>query len=287
MNLPFEYDRVAVGEFGGTTPTTTDFEHARVVILPVPLDRTTSYVAGTRNGPHEILVASSHMELWDEETETDVHSIGIFTLPEMEFPFATMDEVIARDPAGRLRARLARQVPVRARRRALDHGAGRRAPSPAKHPGPVGAADRRARRPARLVHGHAAQPRVRDAPRARVRARRRRSASAACRRRKPRPRRRCRPTIFYDFNMRQDPRLDRSRRRLARARRSTSRSTVDGLDPAIMPAVGTPEPGGLSWYETLALLRRVIESRTVVGCDLVELCADARATSRRTFSAPS
>jgi agmatinase len=45
----------------------------------------------------------------------------------------------------------------------------------------------------------------------------------------------------------------------------------DGFDPAIMPAVGTPEPGGLSWYETLALLRRVIESRNVVGCDLVEL----------------
>ena len=46
---------------------------------------------------------------------------------------------------------------------------------------------------------------------------------------------------------------------------------VDGLDPAIMPATGTPEPGGLSWYETLTLLRRVIERRTVVGCDVVEL----------------
>src|SRR5947208_16858233 len=94
MNLPFDYDRAAVGEFGGTTPTTTDFANARVVILPVPLDRTTSYVSGTRNGPHEILVASSHMELWDEETQTDVHSIGICTLPEMEFPFAGMDEVV-------------------------------------------------------------------------------------------------------------------------------------------------------------------------------------------------
>src|SRR5919201_3090259 len=94
MNLPFEYDRLTVGEFGGTTPTTTDFANARVVILPVPLDRTTSYVPGTRNGPHEILVASSHMELWDEETETDVHDIGIFTLPEMELPFAGMDDVI-------------------------------------------------------------------------------------------------------------------------------------------------------------------------------------------------
>jgi agmatinase len=38
-----------------------------------------------------------------------------------------------------------------------------------------------------------------------------------------------------------------------------------------MPAVGTPEPGGLSWYETLALLRKVIEAKRVVACDLVEL----------------
>src|SRR5258706_4052019 len=94
MSLPFEYDRVAVGEFGGTTPSSTDFERARVVILPIPLDRTTSYVAGTRNGPHEILVASSHMELWDEETQADVHSIGIYTLPEMDFPFGSMDDVM-------------------------------------------------------------------------------------------------------------------------------------------------------------------------------------------------
>src|SRR3954464_12824255 len=107
MNLPFEYDQMTVGGFGGPTPTTTDFDKARVVILPVPLDRTTSYVPGTRNGPHEILVASSHMELWDEETETDVHSIGIYTMPEMDFPFATMDEVVAeiRRVAGELVSR--------------------------------------------------------------------------------------------------------------------------------------------------------------------------------------
>src|SRR5205807_10439495 len=94
MNLPFEYERLAIGEFGGTTPWPATFDEARVVILPVPLDRTTSYVPGTRNGPHEILVASSHMELWDEETQTDVHRVGIFTLPEMDFPFGTMDEVV-------------------------------------------------------------------------------------------------------------------------------------------------------------------------------------------------
>src|SRR5581483_4216095 len=92
MNLPFEFDQVAIGEFAGLPAA--PFDRARVVILPIPLDRTTSYVPGTRNGPHEILVASSHMELWDEETETDIHDIGICTLPEMDFPYASMDEVV-------------------------------------------------------------------------------------------------------------------------------------------------------------------------------------------------
>src|SRR5437899_6142320 len=94
MNLPFDFDHVALGEFGGLPPTTTTFDNARVVILPIPLDRTTSYVPGTRTGPHEILVASSQMELWDEETGTDGRSIGICTLPEMELPLATMDAVV-------------------------------------------------------------------------------------------------------------------------------------------------------------------------------------------------
>src|SRR6476619_7084796 len=94
MRLPFEYEQLTIGEYGGTTPTTTDFEHARVVMLPIPLDRTTSYVPSTRNGPHEILVASSHMELWDEETQTDVHGTGIYTLAEMEFTFAAMEDVV-------------------------------------------------------------------------------------------------------------------------------------------------------------------------------------------------
>src|SRR5882672_4235209 len=94
MKLPFDYARLALGEFGGIAVTTSDFDTARVVILPIPLDRTTSYVPGTRTGPHEILVASSRLELWDEETGTDVHNIGICTLPEMELPFATMEEVV-------------------------------------------------------------------------------------------------------------------------------------------------------------------------------------------------
>jgi agmatinase len=46
---------------------------------------------------------------------------------------------------------------------------------------------------------------------------------------------------------------------------------VDGLDPSVIPATGTPEPGGLSWDDAVALLREVLARRTVVGMDVVEL----------------
>src|SRR5690606_31603436 len=46
---------------------------------------------------------------------------------------------------------------------------------------------------------------------------------------------------------------------------------VDAFDIGIMPSTGTPEPGGLGWYEVLTLLRAVFEQRRVIGADVVEL----------------
>ena len=45
---------------------------------------------------------------------------------------------------------------------------------------------------------------------------------------------------------------------------------IDGLDPSLVPTTGTPEPGGLGWYETLTLIKKVAERRKIVGMDLVE-----------------
>ncbi len=269
MNLPFEYERVAIGEFGGSTPTTSDFDSARVVIFPIPLDRTTSYVPGTRTGPHEILVASSHMELWDEEIEADVHGLGIFTLPEMEFPFASLDEVIAeiRRVAGELVSRGKFPMVL----------GGEHSITPpivaavaATYPG-VSVLQIDAHADLRdsfmgTPHNHAcAMRRVLEyasCTQVGIRSLSAEEAAAV-------------PTLrtkmFYDWNMR---RQDDWMQRVVDSLSDTVYITIDcdGFDPAIMPAVGTPEPGGLSWYETLALLRRVIASRRVVGCDIVELC---------------
>jgi len=54
---------------------------------------------------------------------------------------------------------------------------------------------------------------------------------------------------------------------------------LDAFDPSIMPSTGTPEPGGLLWYETLEFLKQVFEEKNVVGFDIVELCPNKREKS--------
>jgi agmatinase len=78
-------------------------------------------------------------------------------------------------------------------------------------------------------------------------------------------------TVFYDWNMRNDPAWIT---RVVEALGEKVYITIDcdGIDPAIMPAVGTPEPGGLNWRETLTLLKLVMATKTVVAADVVELC---------------
>jgi agmatinase len=47
---------------------------------------------------------------------------------------------------------------------------------------------------------------------------------------------------------------------------------LDVFDPSIMPSTGTPEPGGMNWYNVLELIRKLTEQKHLVGFDIVELC---------------
>ena len=268
MSFPFEYDHGAPLTFGGAVPHPRNFDDSRVVILPVPVDRTTSYVPGTRNGPREILEASSHMELWDEELGQDVHSVGLFTLPEMELPFGELAPLM--DEIRRVGAE------VLARDKFLVTLGGEHSITPplvaaaaARHPG-LHVLQIDAHADLRdcymgTPHNHACAMRrsLEYAPVTQVGIR-----SMSTEEAEAIPRLKTR--IFYDHSMRQDPNWVQ---RVVDSLGDPVYLTidVDGMDPAIMPATGTPEPGGLSWYEMLALLRATLTQRRVVACDVVEL----------------
>lgn len=268
MSFPFEYDHGAPLVFGGALPEPRSFDDARVVILPVPVDRTTSYVPGTRNGPREILQASSHMELWDEEVGADVHTVGIFTLPEMELPFGELQPLM--DEIDRV------ATEILSRDKFLVTLGGEHSITP-----PLVAAATRKYKGLHVLqldahadlretymgtrHNHACAMRrsLDHAPITQVGIR---SMSAEEAQALPA----LKTKIFYDISMRSNPRwIDAVVDSLGDPVYVTV--DVDAFDPAIMPATGTPEPGGLSWYEMLALLRATFLKRRVVACDVVEL----------------
>jgi len=268
MELPFQYDHGVPLVFGGAMPHMASFDDAAVVVLPVPVDRTTSYVGGTRNGPHEILQASSHMELWDEELRADVHGVGIFTMPEMELPFGEMSAVV--DEIERV------AYEVIARGKFLVALGGEHSITPPL----VSAAARKYENLSLLqidahadmrdaylgtVHSHACAMRrsLQFAKITQVGIRSLSTEEAAAIGH-------LNTTVFWDVDMRKDPKwMDAVVDSLGP--NVYVSIDVDGMDPAIMPATGTPEPGGLSWAEITGLLRAVAERRTVVSADVVEL----------------
>jgi agmatinase len=208
------------------------------------------------------------MELWDEEMRADVHGIGIFTLPEMELPFGEMQGVI--DEIERV------AYEIIGRDKFLVTLGGEHSITP---PLVSAAARKYAKLSVLQIDAHAD---MRDAymgtPHNHACAMRRslehasltqvgiRSLSTEEAEALPR----LNTKVFYDVDMRRDPAwIDAVVETLGEHVYVTI--DVDGMDPAIMPATGTPEPGGLSWQEITALLRATAERRTIVSADIVEL----------------
>ncbi len=72
------------------------YEEAKIIVLPIPYDSTSSYKAGSRDGPHEIISASRNMELYNEEVDKNINDIGIYTLEELAPDFNSPKGMINR-----------------------------------------------------------------------------------------------------------------------------------------------------------------------------------------------
>ena len=127
MSDPVDYEPLAAAPVRRRAARAADVRRRRRrVILPVPFDRTTSYVPGTRNGPRELLLASAQVELWDEEIGVDVHDARHVHAARDWISSARRWTTRWRE-ISRVAGAAARheQVPDHARRRAFDHLADR------------------------------------------------------------------------------------------------------------------------------------------------------------------
>jgi agmatinase len=256
--------------FLGLTGRLADPATARYAVLPVPYEGTVSYKTGTAAGPAAILDASTQVETFDEELRREFIDAGVATYPAVK---------AARDPAEQMRrVRAAAEPILRAGKFLLTLGGEHSitAPLVAAATAVHGAlavlqidahADLRDRYDG-SEHSHACVMR-------RVLEMTDRLCQVGIRNFSLEESRDCPQQVARFITpavMASDPRwVDRALALLGEDRKVYLTIDIDGLDPAIAPGTGTPEPGGLSWPQTLELVRAVCTRRTVVAADIVEV----------------
>jgi agmatinase len=259
----------AVTQFGAPDAPYCDPNTARVTIIPAPLEYSVCYMKGTEHGPQAILDASSQMELYDEELDCCPIEVGVYTRPSLNY--SGMDHAIALKATGD------------ATREILQRGqlpftlGGEHSLS-----APIIAAIHERYPDLTVVHidahgdlrdeyegtplSHACiERRVVDMgiPLLEIGIRSFSPEEAAFLKTKPNV------AIVWAYQMAKDT-ATIPWERLSKHTYVTI--DLDAIDPSEMPAVGTPEPGGLHWYQVLDLFGEICRRTTVVGMDVVELC---------------
>lgn len=243
-----------------------EYENARIVVLPVPYDKTSTWMKGADRGPEAIIDASYNMYLYDIDTNSEVYTKGIHTddpVSEQSSPEAMTEAV---------RARVARHLD--AGKFVVTLGG--------EHSVTVGAVQAHAERHSKMsvlqLDAHADLQQEFHGSRynhACVMARVREMCpvvQAGIRSLDTVERDAAEPGRIFlaeDIQGRHEW-MDQAVSLLTEDVYVTI--DLDAFDISIMPATGTPEPGGLLWYEVIALLKKVVARKKIVGFDVVELC---------------
>jgi agmatinase len=261
------------GAFGGATAAAKDLASAKIVVIPVPYDATTTYLSGTRHGPAAIIRASQQLELFDEETGCEMGDLGIGTLEEVEVEATGPVAMVARIRSLGTRVLDAGLFPfmlggehllslgliqaVAARTGTMSilhldaHGDVRETYQGTKYSNAC---------VMRLASRHGSLVSVG------VRALSVEEHRWLKKRNRP---------VFYAGDLRRRPTRWQEEILDHLGPKVYLTIDLDVFDPAEMPAVGTPEPGGLYWYEVLDLIQLVCKKRHLVGADVMELCPHA------------
>ncbi len=249
---------------------------ARVHVLPVPYEETVSYETGTRNGPAALITASHQVELFDPETGTEpVLGLGVHTLPPLKLPrqperameaIAAAAEKVAR--AGKLLLSLGGEHSITP---ALVRGVVRASGAPLTVVQIDAHGDLRdTYTGTRLSHACAMRRSLEECGGQVVQIGIRSFSLEEAEFLAASPGKVIRWTAD-DVHRAGSRRVSARLGRLLRGKPVYLTIDVDGLDPSVIPATGTPEPGGLTWQEAVDVLEAVCRSARVLAMDCVEL----------------
>ena len=239
---------------------------SRVVVLPVPYDGTSTWVKGSDKGPEALMDASANMELYDIETNSEVYLHGIYTAPAIEensSPEAMVSITEQHTTDYLNKGKFVVTVggehsvsigPIRAYAKKFDNLSVLQIDAHA---------DLRDSYEGSKNNHACVMARAQDVcPIVQVGIR----SMDVGEKDRLEPNR-----VFWAHQiMDNDDWMDKAIDLLTDDVYLTI--DLDGLDPSILPSTGTPEPGGLMWYQTLAFLRKLVAKKNLVGFDIVELC---------------
>lgn len=256
--------------FGGLPPAFSDFDTARVTVLPVPYDSTTEWHSGTRKGPKSIIEASFYLEWFDIELGGETINIGIHTLPELKPAMNSPKDMADRvEAAVRNLLDKSKFVVTLGGEHSISYGA-IRAYNANYNDFSVLQLDAHTDLRDQYLgteYSHACVMRrvIEICPITQVGIR-----SMSLEENEFAATKGLKPFIYSQEN------ISSSTNKIIQTLAPNVYITIDldVFDPSIMSAVGTPEPGGMLWQDVLNLLFAVSRKRTVVGFDIVELCPD-------------
>jgi agmatinase len=268
---------VAAAEFDnflGLAPEYTDPERVGVLVLPIPFEATVSYGGGTANGPEAIITASQQVELYDREFDAEpALEFGVHTLSSLEVPDESLAAIEKITQATAEAAATGKLIVGLGGEHTVSVGFGRGLLQAID--GPITLVQIDAHADLRdeyegspYSHACIARRLVEDGTVEQVLQLGIRSVcteEVQFARQNP-----DRVRIWYAEEVHAGNWRAELVQRLA-GKRVYLTIDVDGLDPAIVPATGTPEPDGLTWVETLDIVRTVCQSAQIVGIDCVEL----------------
>jgi agmatinase len=258
--------------FCGLPNNTDDYETAPVVILPIPFDKTSTWIKGADKGPAAMLEASQYLEFYDIETDSEVLSKGVYTAGPVR---AASSSALVKKTDSRVSRYLKdnKLVVTLGGEHSVSIGVIK---SYAKHYNGLSILHLDAHADSRdsyegSRYNHACViARVREWTRNIV------SVGIRSMDASERPGMDRKRTFFAHEIHNSDKWIEKAVRLLS----DTVYITIDldVFDPGIMPSTGTPEPGGLGWYQVMKLLSSVAKSKRIVGFDVVELCpSDSKA----------
>ncbi len=267
-NLPIGQGHGIAGRYAGLPDPYASRTSSKIVILPVPFDKTSTYQKGSDKGPKALIEASRNLELYDIETETSVYEWGIHTDKPVA---AKTSKMMLKMVYNRVKEWIAQGkfVVTLGGEHAISY-----APilAYAEHYGSLSVLQLDAHADLQEAYennpwSHASvMARVKEIPQVeKIVSVGIRSMSAE----------------ELPFLVKEDTffahELESNRVWMNQVIEQLTDPVyvtfdLDVFDSSLMPSTGTPEPGGLSWNTAMKLLKKVAETRSIVGLDVVELC---------------